>query len=71
VVTLRGFKKTGSSGGAKLKMMGKLDDRRTSTRNGRIIDGVALDAEQGTYKYDVLIDGKLELDPEIRIRGSE
>jgi hypothetical protein len=70
VVTLRGFKKTGRSAGAKLKMMGKLDDRRTNTKNGRIIDGVALDAEEGTYKYDVLIDGRLELDPEIRIRDS-
>jgi hypothetical protein len=71
VVSLRGFKPKGKPDAPALRMMGKAGDRRTDRRNGRIIDGVSVDADTGTYKYDILVDGRVELDPEIRIRESD
>ncbi len=71
-VSLRGFKRKGKAkGDSTLKLMGEAAHRRTGTRNGRIIDGVRLDAGKGNYKYDILIDGKLALDPDLQIRESD
>ncbi len=72
VVSLGGFRRKGGSKGDKtLRLMGKKADRRTEGKNGRIIDGVRLDAERGVYKYDILIDGRVALDPELQIRESD